>query len=248
MIYKYIETEPENSSVAPYVQADGKFGIKIPVESRERDTDITGIDVYTGMLENHVADTDAADLLAGNWWTGLSESTTEPGVWYLPQELAPFKTIAPEYEDGDQLFVKLRINYANTSVQETGWITATRTENYAVVDGVDPEIIEYGIEIWSETLGYIEEGYVVPEDENAKLRITLTDNVESYEEGAVPRVEIVGLSEFVVSQLHNGIPVYAIDPLVIPAEYITFDGTYWIAELDSMVISGSFPEATQKEI
>lgn len=245
VIYKYIEGEPENDATAPYVQAGGKFGIKLPVVPLDRDTSISGVDVQTAMLENEVADTAEADALPGSWWKNLTENATD-GVWYLDQLLSSY-VVNPNYADGTELYVKLRVNYVNGSVQETGWVTA-RTENFAIVDDVDPEIVEYGIEIWSETLGYSEEGYVVPGDNNATLKVTFEDNIMMYPEGATPVLSIEGLDQFIDSYWTGGFQYAMPSPFIIPGEYVTAQRGTWVAEIPNLEVNPVNPVATQKEI
>lgn len=258
VIYKYIsDSEPENAAIAPYVQAGAEFGIKLPVASLDRDTAISGVDVFTAMLENDVADTAAADLVAGSWWKNLTASSTEAGVWFLDQQFSNY-VIAPTYADGSVLNVKLRVNYVNGSVQETGWVTA-RTENHAIVDAIAPTIVEYGIEIWSETLtdadGTIEEGYVVPGDNDATLKITFEDNTMMYPEGAVPLLEVAGLDQFITHYWiadndEDGFDEHIVMPALftVPAEYITAQRGTWIAEIPRLEVNPTNPVATQEEI
>ncbi len=236
LIYDYKTGDPTNAETAPYVQAGGEYGLQIPVLPLSRDTGINYVEAYVGMIENYVTSIEEADSLYDQWRTldDINDS-----LFYLTN--SGF-VVHPDYVDGDQLYTKIRIHYSNGSIQETGWITA-RTENYAIVDGVDPEIIEYGIEIWSETLEGPdvggEEGYVMPGDIDGHLRVTFSDNlgILDYDLGAVPMVEVSGLNMFIDGRMIDGTFTALPDPLVLPADSFTSEGGNWVAEIDSLQIN-----------
>ena len=67
--------DPTNPETAPYVQADGEYGLQIPILQLGRDTGINFVKAYIGMIENFVTSTEEADSLYDECWVTLNAST-----------------------------------------------------------------------------------------------------------------------------------------------------------------------------
>ena len=219
----YIFDFNQGMGTAPYIHAGNRVGINLtlkPVEDSGKATTVTSIEVESVFINSDEIDGNADDS-----WYELVENA---GSYELNDNVIADPTLA----DGTELRIKYKVVYkitysdASTSTEEfvSDWVESYK----AIVDNTSPEFTTDGIEIWSESLGYIEEGYIVPDDMEGEIKITFTD-VASYDDPATkPMVEIDGFDAIIDGAFANPYPV--------PAEDISFDGTNWVAHLDSLHI------------
>ncbi|MBN2239369.1 MAG: hypothetical protein JW712_06310, partial [Dehalococcoidales bacterium] len=130
-----------NNETAPYVQAGDYYGIEIPIDPYLRNTAIEHVYFDAQMLENFEANVDSAEAHGPTW---RQMTYNNAGLFYYES----LDDINEAYVDGDQLYTRIKIEYFNGSEWTSDWIgVGARTENFAIVDGVVPYILQYGIEL-----------------------------------------------------------------------------------------------------
>jgi len=232
---------------APYVRPGDAYGVSLPIDNFElRDTSIYQVYFNAYMLENYCLDLAEAQAELPVW----RSMSSYDGDYYHFNNTVGY-TVDSTYEEGRQLYTQFKISYTNGSEFISDWLSPERMVNYAIVDAEAPEIIEYGIEGWSETLTYEEEGYVVPDDRDGHLKVTFEDNINEYELGATPQVLVRGLGQYAYGfdedlTPYAGAYPYTFDVLlpndnitwIDVTDYIVFenDGTYWTAKLSGIGI------------
>lgn len=219
----YIYDYNNGIGTAPYIKAGQRVGINLtlkPVEQGGRAVTVTSIDVDAVFVN-----TDEIDGVADDSWYQLVANN---GSYSLQDNIVADANLV----DGEELRIKYKvvylITYSDGSTANDEYVSDWVESYKAIVDNADPIFTINGIEIWSESLGYMEEGYVVPGNTEGEIKITFTDVFAYNDSLTKPMVEIDGFDTLIDGAFAN--------PYVVLDEDITFDGTYWVAHLDSLHI------------
>ncbi|MDP8200592.1 MAG: T9SS type A sorting domain-containing protein [Candidatus Tenebribacter burtonii] len=221
--------EYTDTTTSPYLRAEGRVGIALELTDNFSD-DVTITVEHLYVLEDYFQG-DADDT-----WVELAYNGTE-GVYYLDGTLFVDASI-PEGPLPFKYKINYRIDYTDPTRPSTyqEYISGD-VDGYIIIDNTSPEFVFNGIHIWSETLGYSEEGYVNPGDTLGVLEITF-DDVSGFDDPLTkPTVEIEDLYKF-ADIVSSGYTVYGFDNIAIvdPAD-IVYTGGHWVATLDSLHIT-----------
>lgn len=227
--YQYVNGDRLDDYTAPYVKKGANFGFKMKLAAPPRGVDVaniavSGIDLNTYYVTNATG--------TGTTWTALTPAID--GTYFLNSNIP----VSSSYADGAAIKLQYRVNYTITYTDNTTSTTSyvsSEITNKAYVDAVSPVITS--VQIWSESLGMSQEGYVVPFDQNGTLEIKFTEIGGYLNPGTVPSLSVTNLNQFVASR--NGIPMTS--PYIVPADAFSFAGGVWTATINNLVIIAPVP-------
>ncbi len=227
--YQYVNGDRLDDYTAPYVKKGANFGFKMKLAAPPRGVDVaniavSGIDLNTYYVTNATG--------TGTTWTALTPAVD--GTYYLNTNIP----VSSSYTDGAAIKLQYRVNYTITYTDNTSSpasFVSPEITNKAYVDAVSPVITS--VQIWSESLGMSQEGYVVPFDQNGTLEIKFTEIGGYLNSGTVPTLSVTNLTQFVASR--NGIPMTS--PYIVPADAFSFANGVWTATINNLVIIAPVP-------
>jgi hypothetical protein len=234
--YQYVNGNRLDDYTAPYVRKGANFGFKMKLAAPPRGVDVSNIAV-SGIDLNTYYVTNASGT--GTTWTALTPDVD--GTYYLNTNIP----VSSSYANGAAIKLQYRVNYTITYTDGTNSTTSYVSQeisNKAYVDAVSPVITS--VQIWSESLGISQEGYVVPFDQNGTLEIKVTEIGGYLNPTTVPVLSVTNLNQFVASR--NGIPM--ISPYVVPAADFSFANGVWTATINNLVITSPVPPTTSVTI
>jgi len=227
--YQYVNGDRLDDYTAPYVKKGANFGFKMKLQPPARGVDVANIQV-SGIDLNTYYVTNATGT--GTTWTALAPHAD--GSYYLNTNIP----VSTSYANGAGISLQYRVNYTITYTDNTTSTTSYLSPvipNKAIVDAVSPVITS--VQIWSESLGISQEGYVVPFDQNGVLEIKFTEIGGYADPTTVPLLTVSNLTQFVSSR--NGIPM--VSPYIVPADAFSFANGVWTATLNNLVIVAPVP-------
>lgn len=234
--YQYVNGNRLDDYTAPYVKKGANFGFKMKLAAPPRGVDVaniavSGIDLNTFYVTNATG--------TGTTWTALTPDVD--GTYYLNTNIP----VSSSYANGAAIKLQYKVNYTITYTDNTSSTTSyvsPEITNKAYVDAVSPVITS--VQIWSESLGISQEGYVVPFDQNGTLEIKFTEIGGYLNSGTVPTLNVTNLTQFVASR--NGIPMTS--PYLVPADAFSFANGVWTATINNLVIIAPVPPVTSVTI
>jgi hypothetical protein len=242
---------------APYVKTEANIGFQMKLETPDvgRGVDVDEINITSIELNTYwVTNTTGTDTV----WVELAYDAVSD-VWYLDQPVQ----VSENYGHGDTIKFQYRINYEITYIGSPETTTAYKLSS--VIDGLaivdDQRAGLTSVEIWSESLGYGQEGYVVPGDQEGILQIEFVDvgnyfygldvDPDNPHQPAVPTLIVNDLDNFIAGRYDEDLDVVVPMPAAyfVQAEDLEWTQTdgingIWTATIDNLVIfdPGTFIE------